>query len=81
MKVDVLFFAQLKEAVGSDVRTISLDDGATVHDLVATLRSLPEWDPVASLPLSFAVNECIVGGDHALRDGDRVALLTPISGG
>jgi len=81
VKVEVLLFAQLKEAVGSGTRTISLEDGATVEDVVAVLRSWPEWETVASLPLTFAVNERVVEGGHPLSDGDRVALLTPISGG
>lgn len=81
MKVDILMFAQLKEAVGSATRTISLEDGATVEDVVAVVRSWPEWETVVSLPLTFAVNERVVEGGYPLSDGDRVALLTPISGG
>jgi molybdopterin converting factor small subunit len=79
--IEVFFFAQLKDAVGSRSRSVDLADGATVDDVVETLRAWPEWGPVSGLPLSFAVNERVVGGDHRLRHGDRLALLTPISGG
>jgi molybdopterin converting factor small subunit len=81
MKIDVLFFAQIKDAVGCDTKTFDVDDGATVDDVLVVLRGLPEWTSVASLPLSFAVNERLVAGNHALQNGDRLALLTPISGG
>ena len=33
MKIEVLFFAQLKEAVGCDTKTLGVDDGATVIGL------------------------------------------------
>jgi molybdopterin converting factor small subunit len=36
---------------------------------------------VRALPLSFAVNEEIVDRTRSLRDGDRLALLPPVSGG
>ena len=81
MKIEVLFFAQLKDAVGCDKKTIDVDEGVTVGDVLQVLRGLPEWTSVASLPLSFAVNERLVTGDHAVQNGDRLALLTPISGG
>ena len=81
MKIEVLFFAQLKEAVGCDTKTLDVNNGATVDDVIQVLRGLSEWSSVASLPLSFAVNERLVIGSHALQNGDRLALLTPISGG
>lgn len=81
MKVELLFFAQLKEAVGEGHRTLQVDEGSTVDDVVAVIQDWEEWQAVASLPLTAAVNERLVKGDHRLRDGDRLALLTPISGG
>jgi molybdopterin synthase sulfur carrier subunit len=81
MTIELLFFAQLKEAVGAGSRKIDAADGATVADVVEEVRRWPQWGPVSELPLSFAVNERIVGRDHRLRDGDTLALLTPISGG
>ena len=81
MTIEVLFFAQLKEAVGSGGRSLQAPDGATVDDVVTAIRDWPEWSPVSALPLSYAVNEKLVGGNHRLSDGDTLALLTPISGG
>ena len=81
MTIELLFFEQLKEAVGGGSRSYQAADGATVDEVVAAIRRWPEWQVVSALPLSYAVNERLVGGDHRLRDGDRLALLTPISGG
>lgn len=81
MTIELLFFAQLKEAVGSGSRTVEAPDGATVAEVVASLRQWPEWQPVSRLPVICAVNEQLVGRDHRLRDGDTLALIPPISGG
>jgi molybdopterin converting factor small subunit len=79
--IEVLFFAQLREAVGSAKRSLEVAEGTTVDGLVAAIAAWPEWEPVSALPLSYAVNERLVDGGHRLRDGDTLALLTPISGG
>lgn len=81
MRVEVLFFAQFKDAFGSDAETMELQDGGTVADVVRVLRRRESWASVASIPLAFAVNERMVGRDHPLTNGDRVALLSPVSGG
>jgi len=81
MKIEVLYFAQLKEAMGKDRETVDVAAPGTVHEVVELLRRRPEWAMVSSLPLSFAVNEEIVHGNHELSDGDQLALLPPVSGG
>jgi molybdopterin synthase sulfur carrier subunit len=81
VRVKVLFFAQIRDALGRRDDTIDLEDGCTVEDAVVLLRKRPEWRTIASLPLRFAVDERVVGGEHVLRNGDRLALLTPVSGG
>jgi molybdopterin converting factor small subunit len=81
VKIELLFFAQIREAFGAGSETIEVDDGATVDDVVAALRERAQWELVAALPLSCAVNEKIANGGQSLRPGDRLALLTPISGG
>ena len=81
MRIEVLFFAQLKDALGRDREVIEIEDGRTIDDVVASLRERREWQRVAALPLTFAVNEAAAPGSRALRHGDRLALLTPFSGG
>ena len=81
IRIELLFFAQIREALGRERERLEIEDGTTVDDVVGRLRSRPEWRDVDSLPLRFAVNERIVDGDHRLSDGERLALLTPVSGG
>ena len=81
MTIEVLFFAQLKDAFGCERKKLSLEDRATVNDAIEALKGSPEWDQVRMLPMLCAVNERMVSADHRLQDGDRLALLTPISGG
>jgi molybdopterin converting factor small subunit len=81
VKIELLFFAQIKEAFGADGETIDIGEGTTVNEVVGELRTRDQWKTVASIPLLYAVNEKIAGGTQVLRPGDRLALLTPISGG
>lgn len=81
MKIELLFFAQIREAFGAGAQEIDVENGATVDDVLATLRQRDEWRKVARLPVSCAVNERVVDGGHLLEPGDRLALLTPVSGG
>lgn len=81
MKIEVLLFAQLREILGADSRVIEIEDGRTVREVADGLIAETEGSVLDSLPLRFAVNEEFVDDEHLLRDGDRLALLTPVSGG
>jgi len=79
--VELLFFAQLREALGKDREILKVEEGRTIDEVVALLKTRAEWQGFGSLPLTFAVNERVVAGTHTLCDGDRFAILTPVSGG
>lgn len=81
ISIELLFFAQVREALGTENETIRVQDGQTVDDVVSSLRDRAGWGVVESLPLRYAVNEKVVSGEHTLRDGERLAILTPVSGG
>ena len=81
MTVQVLFFARLKEIFGESSRRIQLTENATVHELVRTLSHESHELFVNELPLIFAVNENFEPGNTSLKEGDVVALMTPVSGG
>jgi molybdopterin synthase catalytic subunit/molybdopterin converting factor small subunit len=69
----------LKEWLGSSASTIELPDGATVAEL---LRQLANGQPAPSLRgIAVSVNADIATSAQALRDGDEVGLLPPVSGG
>ncbi len=81
MTIELLYFAQIREAFGSGGETLEVSDTSTVDEVVSLLRKRDRWQQVSRLPLSFAVNEKIVNGDFSLKSGDRLALLTPVAGG
>jgi molybdopterin synthase catalytic subunit/molybdopterin converting factor small subunit len=78
-QVRVLAFGVLKEALGSEVTSISLPDGATVSELLALIsRSYPA---AVLNGIAISVNAEYATRSHPLRDGDEVGLLPPVSGG
>jgi molybdopterin synthase catalytic subunit/molybdopterin converting factor small subunit len=71
--VNVRLFAGLRERAGWSQREI---DAATVADV---WRSLELGDEPAGL--LYAVNKEYASREHALADGDEVAVIPPVSGG
>lgn len=81
MKVTVLLFAGLKDAVGHDRVEVGVADGA---DLDALWSSFEEAYPAAEAyrgRVAFAVGDRLVSSSESLGDGAEVALLPPVSGG
>jgi molybdopterin synthase catalytic subunit/molybdopterin converting factor small subunit len=81
MKIGVLFFGVLKDLVGRSGETVDLPEGARVREvLFYYARAAPRFE--AMVPsLAISVNQEYSGADRALRDGDEVGLLPPVSGG
>lgn len=84
MKVHVLYFASLREALGSAAEDVELVDGiATVGDLRAHIAARGGvWLQLAQAKnLRAAVNQAMVGFDAPVRAGDEVAFFPPVTGG
>jgi len=81
MKISVLFFGVLKDLAGRSGETVDLPAGARVCDLLVHFaHGAPRLE--ALLPsLAISVNREYAEMDRALREGDEVALLPPVSGG
>jgi molybdopterin converting factor small subunit len=77
MRVQVRYFAQLRERRGCAAEGVEIPDGATAYDLYA--RLFP--DESCRLPIAYAVGHRSVPSHHPLREGDEVALLPPLGGG
>ena len=81
LSCEVLLFAQLADAMSIDRLAIELPDGARVADcldrLAAEHEAIREWQD----RIAVAVNERYASRDHALADGDVIALIPPVSGG
>jgi MoaE-MoaD fusion protein len=81
MRVTVLFFGVLKELLASESQTLTLPSGATVEAVLEHYRQLLPQQTKLWPALAIAVNRNYAARACALRDGDEVALLPPVSGG
>lgn len=85
MKVKVLYFARLREAIGRDREELELPSG------VANVAALRDWliargEPWASAfgeirRIRAAVDQTMATDDAALREGSEVAFFPPVTGG
>ena len=81
MQVKLLFFASLKDIVGSRQLDLDLPAGATISDLWDQLESrYPRLQRYRSIVLT-SVNEEYVHRAAPIADGDEIALFPPVSGG
>ena len=85
MKVKLLFFAALREQLGSSAEDIELPpEVETVAALRAHLMSRGDaWASalVATRSLRVAVNQDIAQPGTVIRAGDEVAFFPPVTGG
>ncbi len=81
MKIQVLFFAQLRELMGSDSSAYEVGSAETVEGLTQQVLKDPRLVSVKELPLLYAVDEVFVPKETILKDRQTLALLTPVSGG
>lgn len=83
MRLDVLYFAWLRERIGQPRETVETG-AATVRDLVAELAALDEWHAAALSDLSavrVAVDQELTDLDAPLAGAREVAFFPPMTGG
>ncbi|TMN23895.1 molybdopterin converting factor subunit 1 [Lentibacillus cibarius] len=76
--INVLFFADLREAAGSEKVSVEAD-GLSVSELKTKLLSSYELNNLDHAMV--AVNEEYSQDDTLLKRGDVVAFIPPVSGG
>jgi len=84
--IRVLYFARLREAVGTGEESLALPPGVEdVAGLTAYLRTRgPRWDEALGggpAPVLVAVNQTVVAPRARVADGDEVAFFPPVTGG
>ncbi len=81
VNVTVRLFASYREAVGSPVVEVPLDDGAGGQALWRAL--VAKYPALAALPApsGYAVNDEYVHDLRSLKESDKVAIIPPVSGG
>jgi len=79
MNVRVLFFGATADLAGEREKDLALADSATVSDVLANITNsnVRFWNH----KLLIAVNQEYVSRDTKLKEGDELAIFTPVSGG
>jgi molybdopterin synthase sulfur carrier subunit len=75
----VLYFASMRDLAGVDAEEVATD-AIDAHGLYAELRALHGFvlDPAR---LRVAINGAFAAWEEALRDGDEIVFMPPVSGG
>lgn len=80
-QVTVLGFGAVRDVLGAERLVWALPEGTRVQDLLESLeRTYPTLHAHRSR-LAYAVNAQWSNLDSVLKDGDELALLSPVSGG
>lgn len=83
--VTLLYFARLREVLGTGSEQIALPSGIdNVSGLLELLRArggVWESELAADRAFRVAVNQDMADAATALRDGDEVAIFPPVTGG
>ena len=81
MTIKVKFFALARDLAGTGEVVVSFDAPTTTdHALAKIVSAYPGLATLRS-KLAIAVNQTYVRQNHALNDGDELALIPPVSGG
>jgi molybdopterin synthase catalytic subunit len=81
VRVNLLFFASLKDIVGSRQLQLDVPSGSTVGDLLDGLEARhPKLKAYRSIVLT-SLNEEYVEAGAPVSDGDELAIFPPVSGG
>lgn len=81
MQIRVLVFGVLKDMLGRSSDTLELPEGARVESVLAHYAQQAARFEDLLPSLAVSVNQEYSGPGSALRAGDEVALLPPVSGG
>lgn len=81
MRITVHLFAAHREAVGAPTVPMAVADGTKAGDIWSVLLARHPSLRALAPPTAVAVNDEVRPADHPLADGDRVALIAPVSGG
>ena len=81
MRLNVVFFARYREALGLDSELVD-GEFASIDQLRAHLAQRGgAWQILAESNLMCARNEELCKLDEGLADGDEVAFFPPVTGG
>jgi molybdopterin synthase sulfur carrier subunit len=82
--INVLFFASLRETLGTATLSMDVPDPAMVETLIAQLRMRGDaWASALDVGKRWrvAVNQEVASLASPLKAGDEVAIFPPVTGG
>ena len=83
MKVDVRYFASVREAIGTDAETVQTQAAtlAELRDELIARGGAPASALMRGRPLRMALDQVMRPEDMALSEGCEVAFFPPVTGG
>ena len=79
IKIQVIYFAKLRELTGLDEETFSMKEGNKPDDVLSSINKRLEID--VGINFKIAVNDEFSDRDIELNDGDRLVFIPPVTGG
>tara|TARA_B100000427_G_scaffold61423_1_gene48423 strand:+ start:347 stop:598 length:252 start_codon:yes stop_codon:yes gene_type:complete len=79
IKIQVIYFAKLRELTGLDEETFSMKQGNKPGNVLASINKRHEID--VGINFKIAVNDEFSDWDIELNDGDRLVFIPPVTGG
>lgn len=81
MRIRIKYFSALRDATGKALEELEVREGFTIADLQEWLFSTYPKAAFFRDDVMFLVNGRVATETYALRDGDEVAIMPPVSGG
>ena len=79
IKIEVIYFAILRELTGLDKETFSIKQGNKPGDVLRSINERHEID--LGINFKIAVNDEFSDWDVELNEGDRLVFIPPVTGG
>ena len=79
IKIQVIYFAILRELTGLEKETFSIKQGNKPGDVLTSINERHEID--LGINFKIAVNDEFSDWDIDLNEGDRLVFIPPVTGG
>lgn len=79
--IKILFFAKLKEQLGTSEIELSIKTGSLADVKEQIIKTNPSWAEFFTDNLLCAVNQAMATMESTVTTGDEVAFFPPVTGG
>lgn len=84
MRLQIVYFARVREAVGVDGEQVEVEAGTDISELIDRLASQSDRHTAAfadRAKLRFALDQKMVRAGASLDDAKELAIFPPVTGG